>query len=61
MAELETKLTAALRGLGLATPEIEIHKLGPTIMATVVSGTFSGMDEAERQGARCQLGVGGLS
>jgi acid stress-induced BolA-like protein IbaG/YrbA len=49
MADLEKKVTTALNGLGLANPDIQIHGLGRTIMATVVSGSFSGMDEAERQ------------
>ncbi|MCA9643931.1 MAG: hypothetical protein H6718_16155 [Polyangiaceae bacterium] len=49
MADLSEKITAALRDLELEAPQIDVHGIDRSIIATVVSGSFSGMDEAERQ------------
>ena len=49
MLDLRNKLTTALQGLDLENPAIDGHQLDRTIMATIVSGSFTGMDEAERQ------------
>lgn len=49
MADLEGKIKTALEGLRLDKPAIDVHGSVGSVIATVVSGSFSGMDEAERQ------------
>jgi len=49
MLNLEKKVGDTLHGLGLENPEIEVYTSGGSVFATVVSGSFTNMDEAERQ------------
>jgi len=49
MSDLGKKVESALQGLNLKAPRIEVEDLDHSVIATVESGSFSGMDEAERQ------------
>lgn len=49
MLDLEKKVADTLHGLELESPEIDVYTSGGSIFATVVSGSFTNMDEAERQ------------
>jgi acid stress-induced BolA-like protein IbaG/YrbA len=49
MSELTEKITAALRDLDLENATIDARGVDRSIFATVVSSSFAGMDEAERQ------------
>ncbi len=49
MPDLSTKVRSALQGLDLKSPQIDVQGSTGSIIATVVSGSFTGMDEAERQ------------
>ncbi|MBL4685701.1 MAG: hypothetical protein JKY37_13995 [Nannocystaceae bacterium] len=49
MSDLTQKVADTLWGLKLESPEIEVHDSGGAIFATVVSGSFTDVDEAERQ------------
>jgi acid stress-induced BolA-like protein IbaG/YrbA len=49
LASLKNKVSQALRGLALRDPEITVDDSTGSVLATVVSASFTGMDEAERQ------------
>ena len=49
MSTLNDKVRQAIEDLHLREPKIDVRGGPPAIFATVVSGSFSGVDEAERQ------------
>jgi len=49
MSRLENKVVSILRGLDLESPRITVGESGTSVFATVVSTSFSTMDEAGRQ------------
>ena len=49
MNALQQRVRQVLESLGLDDPQIHVSGEPNAILATVVSRTFSGMDEAERQ------------
>lgn len=49
MADLNDKIRKTLGDLGLEEPTISVDSIDRSIIATILSRSFSGMDEAERQ------------
>lgn len=49
MADLNDKIRKTLGDLGLEEPTISVDSIDRSVIATILSRSFSGMDEAERQ------------
>ena len=49
MDSIKDKVRHALEGLRLDAPRVDVYESTTSVFATVVSESFTGMDEAERQ------------
>ncbi len=49
MTTLSEKVQHAIQSLNLDQPKIQVHGAPNSVFATVVSSSFSGVNEAERQ------------
>lgn len=49
MPDLQNKLAAILQGLGLENPQIDVYTSRGSILANVISDSYTNMDEFERQ------------
>lgn len=49
MVDLNQKIARVLSALDLKDAEIDVQGVDHSVIATIVSGSFEGMDEAERQ------------